>query len=74
MPVHRVQRFGEKLRTLRTARNLTVRALAAAIEVSHSAIVEIENGNNRPSIDFIYAIARYFDISTDDLLDDEREV
>jgi transcriptional regulator with XRE-family HTH domain len=74
MPEQKVKRFGEKLRTLRTRRGLTVRALAAALGVAHTTISEIENGKNKPGIDFTYTVATYFGVTTDDLLDDEREV
>jgi transcriptional regulator with XRE-family HTH domain len=74
MPEREVKRFGEKLRTLRTQRGLTVRALATALGVAHTTISEIENGKNKPGIDFTYTVATYFEVSADDLLDDEREV
>jgi transcriptional regulator with XRE-family HTH domain len=74
MPEREVTRFGEKLRTLRAQRGLTVRALAKALGVSHSTVVEIETSSRKPSIDFAYTVATYFEVSADDLLDDEREV
>jgi transcriptional regulator with XRE-family HTH domain len=74
MPEREVKRFGEKLRTLRTRRSLTVRSLAVALGVAHTTISEIENGKNKPGIDFTYTVATYFKVSADALLDDEWEV
>ena len=69
-----VKRFGEKLRTLRTRKGLSVRALAMALGISSGAISEVENSTRQPRIDFAHKVSRYFDVSTDDLLYDEREV
>lgn len=69
-----VRRFGEKLRTLRTRRKITTRALAAAINVANGSITEVEYGRKQPGIDFAYKIATYFDVSADNLLNDEWEV
>jgi transcriptional regulator with XRE-family HTH domain len=69
-----VRRFGEKLRALRMRRKLSLRTFAAELGVAHTTISEIENGRNRPTIDFVYTIANYFGVTTDDLLRDEREV
>jgi transcriptional regulator with XRE-family HTH domain len=74
MPERVVRRFGEKLRDLRTKRNVSTRALAAAINVSNGSITEVESGRTQPGIDFAYKVASYFGVSADDLLDDEREV
>lgn len=74
MPERVVRRFGEKMRDLRTKRNVSTRALAAAINVSNGSITEVESGRTQPGIDFAYKVASYFGVSADDLLDDEREV
>jgi transcriptional regulator with XRE-family HTH domain len=69
-----VKRFGEKLRTLRTSRGLTLRELADAMGASRSTIGHVETGRMQPTIDFAYKVATYFCVSTDELLDDAREV
>jgi 5-methylcytosine-specific restriction protein A len=74
MPAYRVRRFGEKLRTIRTQRKLSLRELAAALGVAYSAISEVETGKKRPGMEFVYAVSAYFGVSADDLLNDEREV
>ncbi len=69
-----MQRFGEKLRALRKRRGLTVRQLAAMLGInSHSHIVEIETGKNKPSVELVKA-ADLFDVSTDRLLRDHLEL
>ena len=51
-----MQRFGEKLRLLRKRHNLTVRELAEALGYtvhSNSYISQIENGKQKPSLNFV---------------------
>ncbi|NJK82405.1 MAG: helix-turn-helix transcriptional regulator [Chloroflexaceae bacterium] len=69
-----VKRFGEKLKTLRTSRGMSVRDLASAMGAARSTISSVETSRMQPTIDFAYKVATYFQISTDDLLDDTREV
>ncbi len=70
-----MQRFGEKLRTLRQRRSLTMRELAAALEIaSFSFISKLEHGSQMPSPELIVKIARFFDVSTDQLMLDERDL
>jgi transcriptional regulator with XRE-family HTH domain len=70
-----VDRFGEKLHTLRMRQGMTVRELAAALEVkSHSHIVQIESGKRKPSVDLLVKIMDFFDVSCDHLLNDDLEL
>ncbi len=69
-----MQRFGEKLRSLRQRRSLSYRELASLLEVSHGHIVGIEAGRHKPSPEFILKIASLFDVSTDQLMWDELEL
>ncbi|MBN2006603.1 MAG: helix-turn-helix transcriptional regulator [Anaerolineae bacterium] len=70
-----MQRFGEKLRTLRQRQGLSIRQLATALEVNaHSHIAKIETGQSHPSADLILKIARFFDVSIDQLMKDELEL
>jgi transcriptional regulator with XRE-family HTH domain len=70
-----MQRFGEKIRTLRERRGLTVRELAALLEInSHSHIVLIESGKRKPSLEVLLKIMQIFGVSCDRLLDDTLEV
>jgi transcriptional regulator with XRE-family HTH domain len=67
-------RFGEKLRKLRTHQKLTSRQLGKILQVSNAHIINIENGKNRPSIDLIEQISRYFNVPADVLIKDELEL
>jgi transcriptional regulator with XRE-family HTH domain len=70
-----MQRFGEKLRALRTRQGRSVRALANALGyTAYSYISEIETGKLKPSIEFALKVARLFDVTTDQLLKDELEL
>ncbi len=50
------QRFGERIRELRTARGLSLRELAGRLEISASALSQIERGKMRPSVTRLYQI------------------
>lgn len=70
-----MDRFGEKLRTLRTSHNMTLKALAVALGLrAHGYISEIESGKKKPTADFALAVARLFDVSVDELLKDELDL
>ena len=72
-----MQRFGEKLRILRTRRGLTVRQLAVALGYSinsHGYISETETGKRRPKIEFVLKVAHYFGVTTDQLVRDDIEL
>jgi transcriptional regulator with XRE-family HTH domain len=71
----KVQRFGEKLRILRQQRNMTHVELAAQLGyASSSQISLLEHGKTRPTADLIFKVSQFFNVSADDLLNDEREV
>jgi len=70
-----MQRFGEKVRTLRKQRGLSLRVLAADLGLAtHSHLDRIESGENKPSADLILKIADYFGVSIDRLMRDELEI
>jgi|GEM_PF-709002 len=70
-----MQRLGEKLHTLRDRRGLSLRQLASMLKVkSGSHISEIESGNRRPSLRLLCKIANLFNVTTDQLMQDELEV
>ena len=60
-----MNRIGEKLYTLRQHRGLTSRALGKLLGVSNAYIIQIENGQRRPSIDVVAEISRYFQVPAD---------
>lgn len=60
--------MGERLRSERQARGLSLRHLAERLGVSPSLISQIETGRARPSVATLYAIATELGVSIDDLL------
>ena len=70
-----MERFGEKLRTLRQRHDMTVRELAVKLNVnSHSHIVQIESGKSKPSVELLLKIMELFEVSCDRLLKDDLEL
>jgi transcriptional regulator with XRE-family HTH domain len=67
-----IKRFGKKLHRLRIGRGMTLQELADALGLkSHGYISELEAGKKVPMVDFVLQVARYFDVTTDELLKDE---
>ena len=70
-----MQRFGEKLRVLRTSKDMTLKELAVALGLTaHGYISEIEAGKKKPTAEFVLKVSRFFKVTTDQLLKDEFEV
>ena len=60
--------IGENLKRLRTAKNLTQEELADALGSSVQSVSRWENDNSYPDIETIPEIARYFGVTTDELM------
>lgn len=70
-----MQRFGEKLRVLRKKRGMTIVQLAEALGyAANSYVSELETGKKKPSAELVFKVARLFNVSADQLLDDGLEV
>ena len=69
-----MQRFGEKLRTLRQHYELSYRKLAAELGVYNTHLANIEHGRRMPSVQLVVKIAEYFEVSFDELMDDNVEL
>ncbi|MFL5807852.1 MAG: helix-turn-helix domain-containing protein [Roseiflexaceae bacterium] len=70
-----MQRFGEKVRTLRVRRNMTQWELSHALGyAAQSYIHEIEAGKKQPTAELVVKVARLFQVTTDQLLLDELEL
>lgn len=68
-------RFGEKLKALRTKRDMTLQELAAALGHSaHGYISELEAGKKQPTVPLVLRVAELFDVTTDELLRDDIEL
>ena len=62
-----------RLEEIRTERGIRQDELAAALEVSRQTISSLENGRYNPSIILAFKIARYFDMSIEDIFIYEEE-
>jgi transcriptional regulator with XRE-family HTH domain len=69
-----MERFGEKLRTLRLRQGLTTRQLAESLQTTNSQISRVENGLRKPSSDLIVKISNFFNIPLDKLMRDELDL
>jgi transcriptional regulator with XRE-family HTH domain len=70
-----IQRFGEKLHTLRVSHGLTLKELAVQLgHIAHGYISELETGKKLPSVEFVLGVAYLFNVTTDQLLKDELEL
>ena len=56
-----------RLEELRKQRGIKQEALANALEVSRQTIGSLENGRYNPSILLAFKIARYFDLTIEDI-------
>jgi transcriptional regulator with XRE-family HTH domain len=71
----KLERFGEKLHTLRRARHLTLKELASALGyTSYGYISELEAGKKLPTLQLVLDVADFFNVTTDQLLKDELDV
>lgn len=62
-----------RLEEIRKARGVTQEDLAASLEVSRQTIGSLENGRYNPSILLAFKIARYFQMSIEDIFIYEEE-
>ena len=60
--------YGDRIKRLRTGRELTQEQLAEKINVSRTYIVKIENGLQIGPIEIAIELAMFFDVSMDFLL------
>lgn len=62
-----------RLEEIRKERGIKQEELAAALEVSRQTIGSLENGRYNPSIVLAFKIARYFDMTIEDIFIYEEE-
>ena len=65
--------IGERIRQLRTGRNMTQAVLAQRLGVTKSVVSAYENGMRYPSYDVLIKLADIFTVSTDYLLGRPRQ-
>ena len=70
-----MEKFGEKLRTLRTQQGLTMQQLVDGLGIrSTGYIADLEQGNKKPSTTILLKISHFFGVSADVLLNDGMEL
>lgn len=68
------EKFGEKLRKLRTSKNMTLEELAAVVGSSKAYVWQLENKKNaKPSAELLLKIANCFGESPEFFLDDAQD-
>src|SRR5512133_3370120 len=63
---------GQRLRSERERHGLSLRELARRLEISPSALSQIETGRSRPSVSTLYAIVTELEMSLDELFGSAR--
>jgi len=67
----RMKKFGDKLKKLRSQRDLTLRELADLLGVGYGHVGRMEHGEKKPSIEVLIKIADVFGVTVDWLVRDE---
>lgn len=63
-----LDRVGDRLRTIRNERGLTLTAAAETTGISKSTLSRLENGERRPSLELLLPLAQAYRIPLDDLV------
>ena len=63
------QAVGQRLRSLRRGRGITLAALAEATGLSSSTLSRLESGRRRPGLEQLLALARAHGVTLDELVD-----
>ncbi len=69
-----MQRFAEKLRTLRLRHHMTQQELADALGVQQPYIYKLESGRKKPNVEHVIKLAQLFGVTSDMLIMDEQEL
>lgn len=67
------KKIGAFLKELRKEKNLTQEQFSEILGVTNRSISRWENGVNMPNFDLVIEIAKYYDISIEEILDGERK-
>jgi len=65
--IERRRTMKNRLEEIRKERGIKQEELAAALEVSRQTIGSLENGRYNPSITLAFKLARYFNMSIEDI-------
>lgn len=63
--------FGQKLKELRVEKGLSQRELGERLGFCNQTVSFWESGSREPDLDTLLKIARFFDIATEELLEDK---
>jgi transcriptional regulator with XRE-family HTH domain len=69
-----MQRFGEKLRTLRERERMSQEALGTRLGFTREHVSNLERGKKRPSAEVVLRIANLFGVLADVLMRDELDI
>ncbi len=69
-----MERFGKKLRILRKQHGLTQKQLGEVLGVNQTHVTRMEKGEKTPNAAMIIKIARFFNVTADQLMMDELEL
>ena len=67
LSIERRRTLKNRLEEIRKERGIKQEELAAALEVSRQTIGSLENGRYNPSITLAFKLARYFNMSIEDI-------
>lgn len=67
LSIERRRTVKNRLEKIRKERGIKQEELAAALEVSRQTIGSLENGRYNPSITLAFKLARYFNMSIEDI-------
>lgn len=73
LSIERGERLKNRLEEIRRSKGIKQEDLARALEVSRQTIGSLENGRYNPSINLAFKIARYFNMSIEDIFIYEEE-
>ena len=62
-----------RLKVYRAMKDLTQEALAKEIGVTRQTVIAIEKGNYNPSLELAFKLARFFEVSIEDIFAYESE-
>lgn len=63
-----IMKIGQFITKLRKARNMTQLDLAIKLNVSDKTVSKWESGNGLPEVETLYSLAKFFEITVDDIL------
>ena len=72
--VNNRMKFCDKLQKIRKENNLTQEALADKLDVSRQAVSKWESGTAYPDTEKLIQISQIFNVSLDELINDNKEV